>query len=104
MHASLNSLHLYENASSQPGCHKGLGNPASSIACGSIHFGGVLPREGPAPMSPPPSIRVHYDLPARQTCITLAQRSRIIIPKLLASQEEQIGTNFSFIAPSSEEL
>ena len=62
---------LYEDSSAESGLDEGLGDPAGGVGCGPVHLGEVLAGEGASTVGAPPAVRVHDDLPARESSITL---------------------------------
>lgn len=63
--------HLDQNSPAQLGFDQRLGHPAGGVGRRTVHFGEVFAGECSTAVSPPTSVRVHDDLPARHTSITL---------------------------------
>lgn len=63
--------HLNQNSPAQFGFNQRLGHPASSIGSRAINLWEVFARESSSTVSPPTTVCVHNNLPARYTCITL---------------------------------
>ncbi len=63
--------HLDEHSPAQPRFDQRLGDPASCISSGSIHFGVIFSGESSASVPTPSSICVHDDFTPCESCITL---------------------------------
>ena len=73
-HTCISTVYLNEDPFGQTSCYEGLGYPASSVHCRTIHFRTVLTREGSTPMGPPATVRVYNDLTSSQSSVTLGNR------------------------------
>lgn len=87
--------HLDEGSPAQPGFDQRLGNPASCVSSGSIHFGVVFSRESPTSMSTPSSIGVHNDFTPCESCITLLIQNDQWTPTLKHKSKTSILIDFS---------
>lgn len=63
--------HLHEHSPAESRFHQGLGHPAGSISCRTVHLGVVLPGEGPSTVRPPTAIGVHDNFTASDARIPL---------------------------------
>lgn len=71
--------HLHQYPPAQLGLHQRFCHPACSVGGRAVHLGVVLSRESSAPVGPPTTVRVHNDFPARHSCITLREITKIYI-------------------------
>lgn len=71
--------HLHQYPPAQLGLHQRFCHPACSVGGRAVHLGVVLSRESSAPVGPPTTVCVHDDFPARHSCITLREITKIYI-------------------------
>lgn len=65
---------LHQTALAVTSLDEGLGDPASRVRCAAVHLGEVLAGESSPAVRSPPAVRVHNDLTARQTGVTLMNK------------------------------
>lgn len=73
---TLSKAYLDQNTAAEPSFHQGLGHPAGGVGGRPVHLGVVLAGEGAAAVRAPAAVRVHDDLPPRDTGVTLSQGQR----------------------------
>ena len=77
--------HLNEGSPAQSGFDQRLGDPASGVRSGPIHFGVIFPGEGSSSVATPASIRIHDDFTPCESCVTLVIRKHRSTPALTHS-------------------